>query len=706
MATSKSEVKARLHRIILSEMSHCIGKSSGQLSRARDELKKKYLGYGYTGDDKRAEHGYSTYVDRTVMEAVEWAKPSLFRIFTTTDDIIRFEPKTPEQEQAAADATLYVNNVVFGREMFRLVHDVLADGLYQRVGWCIAHCPVEKETRLLEYEGLTEQEAMALIMEPAMGISEDGDNLEVEEVIGQQLPLYNLHIRRTEERRSIRLDAIPSERVVISSDAPDVAHARFIAHWELKSRSDLIREGYAPEKVDDLPAYDTEEDAPETVTGREINAEDTTDVDELAKESRLYQVWEAWTDCDINGDGLSEKVKVTYVGGEDSARILDWEEWPLYRAPLFAACSVPLPHQAIGLCLADLVSDLQDVKTEMTRQLLDSLVLGNQGELVASEGESGAIDYDSLLSRGAGGVIRIRGDAKVTPLQINTSAQDALGGLTAVEAVVERRTGITARTQALKADALQNTATGASIQEEAVNQRLELIARVYAETFFRPLGRYVLHLLHRYQDREVQVQLKGRFMAFDPRKWDPDMDISVAVGLGTGSKSKQLAAFQQILQVQQAFIAQLGENSPVRLSNVIYTCHKLCEAAGLQAPERFFGTEEDAKRAEQAAIQARQQKSQQMDPLTAAKVQVEQVKAQTARQKAALDLQIQQARLQQETQGKAVKVQTDASIAQQKLQANTALKAQELEAEKQLDAMKIAQGGTAANLTNIRQQVI
>ena len=34
-------------------------------------------------------------------------------------------PRTPEQEQAAKDATLYVNQVVFGRRMFSLVHDVL-----------------------------------------------------------------------------------------------------------------------------------------------------------------------------------------------------------------------------------------------------------------------------------------------------------------------------------------------------------------------------------------------------------------------------------------------------------------------------------------------------------------------------------------------------------------------------------------------------
>lgn len=177
------------------------------------------------------------------------------------------------------------------------------------------------------------------------------------------------------------------------------------------------------------------------------------------------------------------------------------------------------------------------------------------------------------------------------------------------------------------------------------------------------------------------MQLKGRFMSFDPRKWDPDMDISVAVGLGTGSKSKQLAAFQQILQIQQAFIAQLGASSPVRLSHVIYACHKLCEAAGLQAPERFFGTEEDARAAERQIIESQKNKGQ-MDPLTAARVQTERVKAQTAMQKAQLDMQIRQAQLQNEAQGKAVKAQSDAALQAQKMQANTQLKAQELQAEK------------------------
>ena len=42
----------------------------------------------------------------------------------------------------------------------------------------------------------------------------------------------------------------------------------------------------------------------------------------------------------------------------------------------------------------------------------------------------------------------------------------------------------------------------------------------------------------------------------------------------------------------------LGKDSPVRLADLVYTCHRMAEAAGLEAPERFFGTEELARQAE------------------------------------------------------------------------------------------------------------
>ncbi|MBQ3892737.1 MAG: hypothetical protein II737_04985, partial [Mailhella sp.] len=392
------DIQSRLKRVIERETERCMGGEGGQLSEERARLKKRYLGYGYQNDDEREERGLATYVDRTVLETVEWAKPGLMRVFCG-DEIIRFDPRTPEQEQDASDATTYVNQVIFQRNMFRLVHDVLADGLSQRVGWALAHCPKKTERRVLQYAGLTEPEALALLQDPSISL----DDPEAVQIARRATPLgviYDLTVRQDVETREIAVEPIPSERVIVSADAADVEHARFVAHWEVKTASDLRRDGYSQEVVDELPLLDQEDEMPETVVGRRVNDENADSEDPgTASATGEYRIHEAWFDFDLNGDGVAEKVKVTYCGEGAACRVLKWEEWPLYRAPLFAACSVPLPHQVVGLCLADLVADLQDLRSELTRQYLDNLALSNQGELVVNEGQNGDVEYDSLMAR-------------------------------------------------------------------------------------------------------------------------------------------------------------------------------------------------------------------------------------------------------------------------------------------------------------------
>ena len=692
LKSSDVSLRDKVRKIIQQESTRCSGTDGGKLSLAREELKKRYLGYGYSNDEDREQNQLSTYVDRTVMETTEWAKPSLMRVFAGGDEIIRFDPRTPEQEQPAQDATLYVNQVVFGRNMFRLLHDVLTDGLYQRVGWCLAHCPQETSQEVRQYSGLSQQEAEALLTDPSVDLSSP-DSVQAEQYDTPLGPMFDLTVRKKVKHHTIRLDPVPSENVIFSSDAADVEHARFIAHWEIKTASDLLKEGYGKATIDDLPPYDSKDEMPEHRVGEEVNAESSDDEDSgVADENRQYKIYEAWTDADINGDGIAEKIKVTYAGdGKDQISILDIEEWPLYRAPLFAACSVPMPHQIVGLCLADLVKDVQDLRTDMTRQYLDGLALSNQGELILSEGTNGKVDLDSLLKRGPGNVVRIGGDAKIEPLPVASSSADAVQGLQLSDQLIEKRTGVTSRTQSLQADTLQNTATGASIQEEAINQRLELIARVYAEEFFKPLGRYVLHLLNRYQDKQIQLRLKGKFMQFDPRKWDPDMDISVAVGLGTGNRSRLVGAYNQILAIQKSFIQMLGANSPIRLSNVIYTCHKMAEAAGLEAPERFFGTEEDAKKAEQAALKSG---GQQVSP--------EQQKAQAQIQQGEQKLQLQAQAQQQNAQLKQSESAAKMQLAQQDQQNKVNLRAMEIQGERALDQTRLLMGQTGGGLTQLK----
>lgn len=679
---SKEKIESRLRKVIVRESESCMGRDGSKLSNVRAELKSKYLGHGYAVDEDRNERGFSTYIDRTVLETVEWAKPGLMRVFGS-EEIIRFDPRSPEQEQAASDATTYVNQAIFGRNMFKLVHDVLTEGLYQRAGWCLAHAPEREEREVQEYTGLTRPEVEALLADPSI----DLENVEVERIASPYGEVFDLTVRRAVKVRDIVLDPVPSEQVIISGDAADVEKARFIAHWQWKTASDLRKEGYSQAFIDDLP-HGNGEEMPETRVGRNVN-DDNDEDDDGINENRRYKVYEAWFDFDLNGDGIAEKVKAIYCGDGSACKVMKYEEWPLYRAPLFAACSVPMPHQVVGLCLADLVSDLQDLRTEMMRQFLDNIALANQAELVVNEGMSGEVEYDSLLARGVGSVHRVKGDASITPLAVATSAGEALKGVTLTEQIVERRTGVSSRTQSIQADVLQNTATGANIMEEAINQRLELIARVFAEMFFKPLGRYLLHLMHKYQDKQIQIRLKGKFMAFDPRRWSPDMDISVAVGLGTGNRAKLMQNYQTILTIQQAFMSQLGAMSPVKLSNIIYTCHKMAEAAGLEAPERFFGTEDDARKAEE--MMANQ-------PQNNADAQKLELDKQTKLGK----LRIDQQKAEGELRIKAYEAQSKMALAKQNQDAKMMAKLVEMQGEKELDHVALERGDRSSGRTDLR----
>ena len=138
-------------------------------------------------------------------------------------------------------------------------------------------------------------------------------------------------------------------------------------------------------------------------------------------------------------------------------------------------------------------------------------------------------------------------------------------------------------------------------------------------------------------------------------------------------------------------MAQLGPNSPVKLSNIVYTCHKLAEAAGLEAPERFFGTEEDARRIEEVMAKQPPQPSPEM-----MKVQLEQKKADAK-------MQTDRMKVQTEAERKAFETQAKIALEKQKAEGQLAMRQAEMALEAQLDARRMMQGDKSPAVTNIRR---
>jgi len=120
--------------------------------------------------------------------------------------------------------------------------------------------------------------------------------------------------------------------------------------------------------------------------------------------------------------------------------------------------------------------------------------------------------------------------------------------------------------------------------------RMELIARIFAETGVRDLGLKLFELICKYQQKEKIVRIRGKYIPMRPYEWKDRVNVTVRVGLGTGSKEQQLILVNAILERQmQAINLQQNVYGPmVNLRNIYNSLKKLVENAGLNSIEPFF----------------------------------------------------------------------------------------------------------------------
>ena len=117
----------------------------GDLSDTRSQIFDRY--YGDLYDNER--DGYSKFTTREVLEAVEWAKPALLRIFLGSDRAVAFDAVGPEDEDAAAQETDVVNHKVLkanGGDGFLAIHHFINDALMYPNAYIKAYVEEEEKT--------------------------------------------------------------------------------------------------------------------------------------------------------------------------------------------------------------------------------------------------------------------------------------------------------------------------------------------------------------------------------------------------------------------------------------------------------------------------------------------------------------------------------------------------------------------------------
>ncbi len=683
-----------LQAILDNEIDNALGYISTETTEERRNALMAYNREPYGNEVE----GRSTIVTGEVAEAVDGALPQLLRVFTQSDDVVRFEPKAPGDEEKARQATEYANWVLMNDNPgFEVFQTWFKDALLQKNGvikvWWNDETSVDKE----KYENLSEEELTLLLADGQMEVVKQRQT-QIGEVpvpptpeqmmLAQQTGVppemtmqpvfsYNVTVKKINKKGSVKVENVPPEEFLISKKARRIADAPFVAHRRLTTRSELISMGFKASEIDELPAYDDLTFTPERVA-RFPNGEQPDDPS-LDTSMDEIETFECYIRTDYDEDGIAELRRVFYAG----QTILENEECDFI--PFCSICPIPMPHKFFGHSLADRVVDIQKIKTTITRQMLDNLYLANNSRMAVVDGQ---VNLDDMLTVTPGGIVRVKNNAAITPLAVPMVAGQAFPMLAYMDEVQQKRTGVTQASQGLDPNILQNTtATAVAMVQNAGAAKVELIARIFAETGVKDLFKSILHLVCKYQDKERIVRMRGKFVAIDPREWSNEYDLTVNVGLGTGNREQQMAMVAAILQKQEQIMSQMGIANPlVSPSQYRNTLGRFIESAGFKDTSEFF--REITPEMEQQLLQPQQQP----DPATAALMQQAQAQMQITQAKAQADIQLNQAKAQADIQLQREKAAADIQLAREKAAAQMELKSAEFQAEAQLKAFEVVQG--------------
>jgi hypothetical protein len=606
--------------------------AASKLSDERASALSYYM--GNMAKDMPAPDGRSKAVSSDVADTIEGLMPPLMEIFASGEEVIQFAPVGPEDVAAAEQETDYVNHVFMQQNNgFLVLYSFIKDALLSKVGvvkvWWECRQEVERETYLDQPD-----DAFALIVaQPGVEVvehtereiaspagsesvmaghsaSEDARERAYDPAIhhlakkmdvkpaadiavspeGTPPPRPKLHDVTIEIRRArecTRVEGVTPEEFGISRRARSIKDADYCFHDVFRTQSQLIAQGYDREQVKKLPSYTLahtiEEQARDTVNESTLRQGD----DGLNEASRLIRITEHYVRMDYDGAGEAALYRCTTAGEEGELLLRDGEPEVVRedQIPFAAMTPVIVTHRFFGRSIADLVMDIQRIKTALLRALLDNAYLANNPRTEVPESHATETTLDDLLVSRPGGIVRTKMPGGLSVIEHPDIGGHVFPLLQYQDATREWRTGVSRQGQGVDPNALQNqVATIANQMFNASQAKVKLIARIFAETGMRDLFSLLHATIRKHGSQAQTVRLRNQWVTVDPRDWKARADMTINVGLGTGSKAEQLAQLQLIITAQKEAIAA----GLVSAKNLFHSAKELVKLAGHKNVDAFF----------------------------------------------------------------------------------------------------------------------
>ena len=590
---------------------------------AEDRIKSQRYFEGEV--DIGQEDGRSKIVATKVRDTVRAIKPSLMRVFLSSEHPVEFIPTSQQDVKSAEQATKYINFKFAELNGYTLLNDAIHDALIKKTGVLKVWWEDNTDEEFFNFTNVTEEEMAAIVNEPdatvieqsmemAMEMGEDGMEMEV--------PEYSLKVSYKKEKGKLCVESVPPEEFLVDRNAKSVEDAYVVAHRTEMRVGDLVQMGYDFEEVSNLSGLSSDDTYTDAEAFERKGYEQDEEESTIDISMKKVSVTEAYMKMDKEGTGIASMYRVLMAGGDN--KLLECE--PYGEVP-FAVFEIdPEPHTFFGRSVADLVMNDQDSSTAMLRGMLDNVALTNTPRQGYVQGQ---VNVDDLMNNEIGALVRMKSPQALVDIATPFVAGQVLTAMQYMDDAVEAKSGVSRASMGLDPDALQNTsATAARLQAQQGSAQIEVMARNIAEGGMKRLFKLMLNLLVENSCEDTMMRLHGEFQPIDPRVWNTGMDMTVNVGVGTGQEGERHAALSQALQMQMQIWTQYGNgNGLVTMTGIRNALGDMLALQGVRNVDRYFNPM--TPETEQQLIQQQQQQAQENPQMSEAEalVQAEQYKA-------------------------------------------------------------------------------
>ena len=586
-----------LQGIVAGELEDAVSYIDADVSPIRAKGTEYYRGDPFGNE----EDGRSQVVAMEVRDTVSAMLPSLMRVFFSTENVVEYVPRGPEDVAGAQQATDYANYIFTNdNNGFMTTYALFKDSLVRKCGIAKYWWDETEEVKIEDYSGLDDQTVQMLMNEqaevkivvsyPDPSMPMDMMQPQIDPMTGQmiQMPqpmLHDVQIKRTVKDGRIKIMAVPPEELVIDRRARSFDDAGIIAHRQMATVDDLIQMGYELDEIEENISS-TDLDSNDEYLARQPLSTTMGSGDSLNPGQRRVLYVESYIRVDFDGDGIPELRKVCCMGsGYTVVRNLPASYIPFVDFP----CD-PEPHTSPleAMSIFDLTHDIQEIKSEVLRNTLDSLAQSIHPRTAVVEGQ---VNIDDVLNNETGAIIRMRAPGMVQPFSTPFVGQAAFPMLDYMDQMREDRTGMSKAAMGLDADALQSSTKAAVAATIGASQgRLELQARILAEGM-KKLFKGILYLMTTHQDKPRMVRLRNEWVEIDPRVWNSSMDVTVNIGLGNGDTNERIQALTMIAGKQEQIMQQFGLSNPVVTPAMyIRSIQKIIELSGFKDASSYIQT--------------------------------------------------------------------------------------------------------------------